>query len=234
MSKKRSYQRSVDKKQNREIKRLKTDVKLMKKVVERKHWDLTYSATAVSTTALKEGLTSFVPYNTLDQARRQNHREGQSCCVTRIAIKGSVEMAQTGVSVDAHNRVRMLIVHTPDSTTPNLTDIVEGPYASYDINAFNKIQPPFPYRILYDRTYNMQNGIVATTYPTEKWRHSFDIRLGKKALGKTGLVCDWTDGQANIQIAPDRGAITLFVWSDSALVTHPLIQYNMRISFQDL
>lgn len=231
---KRRIQRQIDKKQNREIKRLKTDVKLMKKIVERKHYDLTYPAAAVSTNATKEGLTSFVPYNTLDQARRQNHREGQACQITRIAIKGTVEMAQSGVSVDAHNRVRMLIVYTPESSTPNLVDIVEGPYASYDINAFNKIQPPFPYRILYDRTFNMQNGIVATTYPTEKWRHAFDIRLGKNALGKTGLKCDWTDGQANIQIAPDRGAITLFFWSDSTLVSHPLIQYNMRVTFQDL
>jgi len=232
---KRRIQRQIDKKQNREIKRLKTDVKLMKKIVERKHWDSTYPATSVSTTATKEGLASLVPYNTLDQARRQNSREGQSVCITRIALKGTVEMPFTGVSLDVINRVRMLIVYTPESSTPNLVNIIEGPFGSYNINAFNKIQPPDPYRVLYDRTWNMTTAVAAAgSIPVEKFRHSFDIRLGKKALGKTGIKCDWTDAQANIQIAPDRGAVTLFVYSDSNVPTHPVLSYNHRITFEDL
>lgn len=232
---KRRYQRQIDKKQNREIKRLKTDVKSMKKIVERKHWDSTYPSASVSTTATALGLTSFVPYNTLDQTRRQTQREGQSVSVKRIQVKGTVEMPLSGVSLDVTNRMRMIIVHTPESSTPTMANIIEGPLGTYNINAFNKIQPPHPYRILFDRTWNMQTPVSGSgIIPVEKWRHSFDIRLGKKALGKTGSKCDWVDGQANIQIAPDRGAITLFVYSDSNAVTHPVIAYSTRITFEDL
>ena len=231
---KATFSSNVDVQQNRKIKTLQTAVARLTKGDEVKYLDrvFTYSP---STSGL------VIPINDMQlfagtQSVRHEQREGQSVVSTQFLAKGNVYIDQNAASPDSDNRVRMMVVLTKDSTTPVIGDILQ----SVNINSFNKIKPPHDYSVLWDKTFQLQNpgqffanasGAAAISTSTEKWRIPFNIKLGPKELGKTGCKATWltTDGA----VAPRTGCLSLLVFSDSAVISHPVVQGQSRYRFID-
>lgn len=231
---KAAFSSNVDVQQNRKIRTLQTAVAKLTKGDEVKYLDrvFTYSA---STSGL------VIPLNDMQlfagtQSVRHEQREGQSVVSTQLLAKGTVYIDQTATSPDENNRVRVMVVLTKDSTTPVIGDILQ----SVNINSYNKIKPPHDYSVLWDKTFNLQCpaqqipsafNSTSTVSATEKWRIPFNIKLGAKELGKTGCKATWltTDGA----VAPRTGALSIIVLSDSAVISHPVVQGYSRYRFID-
>lgn len=226
--------RPVDRQQNKKIKSLNTQVKRLAKADEKKYLDAGISQ-SVSTTVQKYPLNSMAVFAG-DNNLRHTQRQGQSIVMTSLRIRGLVQILPDALSPDLNNRVRMMVVHTPDSSTPvNLSDILQKPT---EIDSHYRIKPPEAYKILYDKTFNLQNiipsaisGGTRNATATEKFRIPFKINLGKKAFGKSGTKSTWIVGAG--AVAPSRGALTLMSFSDSGTVSHPAVEAQSRLRFLD-
>lgn len=225
--------KSIDAKQNKAIKKLKTEVKKLAVTIEKKYWDKQISL-SVSSAPYIYPLNDLALF-TGNQQDRHKQREGQSIVLTSFRLRGLVEIVQNAVSPDLNNRIRLMIVFTKDSTTPvAITDIL----ASNTIDSFKLIKPPHDYDVMYDRVFNLQNveqnHYVGGNYaaPTEKYRLPFDIRLGTKKFTKSGIKCTWELGDAT-GTAPRQGALTLIALSDSGVISHPSMRAASRLRFMD-
>jgi hypothetical protein len=158
--------------------------------------------------------------------------------MTSLKMKGLVEILQNATSPDENNRVRVMVVYSPDSSTPaNLSDILAAPT---EIDSHYRIKPPEQYKIFYDKTFNLQCpaqqipsafNSSSTVTATERFRIPINITLGKKAFGKSGTKASWIVGAGNV--APARGALTLMTFSDSSIVSHPQVRLQSRMRFLD-
>ena len=234
---KRHNKRSVDRKQNKAIKVLKTQVKALTKADEKKYKDEGILQSP-STTVQKWPINTFTVWGGTDNNVRHEQREGQSVVMTSLRMRGLVEILQNAASPDENNRVRIMVVYSPDSSTPaNLSDILSNPT---EIDSHYRIKPPEPYKILYDKTYNLQFpaqqipsafNSSSTVTATERFRIPVRINLGKKAFGKSGTKSSWVVGAGNV--APSRGALTLMSFSDSSIVSHPQLTLQSRLRYLD-
>lgn len=231
--------RPVDRQQNKKIKTLNAKVKRLNKANEKKYLDAGISQ--LPTTTVQKfplnGMAVFAGDNNL----RHEQRQGQSIVMTSLRIRGLVEIDELALdpAPAANNRVRILIVYSPDSSTPtNLSDILSKPTS---IDSHYRIKPPEPYKILYDKTFNLQNvrqyfanasGAQAISSTTERYRIPIKINLGKKAFGKSGTKSSWVVGAG--AVAPSRGALTLMSYSDApANTAAPTVELESRLRFLD-
>jgi len=222
--------KSVDAKQNKAIKKLKTDVKSIKKADEKKYID-TARSLVISTTPLSVDLNALAVWGGVNTTRHYQ-REGTSIVMTQFLMKGMVEIANSGLSLDVDNRVRILVVLTPDTSRPAaITEVLEA----NDLDSYKKLVPIAPYRVLYDKVFNLQQYKALQGAPyascTERRRIPLHINLGKKEFGKSGTKCTWLNSDGNI--APRQGALTLYAFSDSSLTTHPRFVGTTRFRFRD-
>ena len=155
-------------------------------------------------------------------------------------MKGTIFLANDqGDTLDKtyECKVRMLIVLSPDSGYPLIAQVLEKPNSIFSPR---KVKPENPYKVLYDRTFDLQSvtqvrghattGVNVTS--TEKFRHNFDIKLGAKAFGKEGLKCTWQQGSTSIH--PQQGAVTVFLYSTAADgAWKPQIAAETRLRFLD-
>ncbi len=240
------YKSTMDSKQNKEIKKLKKEVKSLVKRDELKFKDATVAGQAISANiiapyqfdlcAMPVWSTNVINANEL----RNSSREGNKVVVKRAHIKGTISLANDQGSVldpTYDTKVRMIIVLNPDSGYPLLDQVLEDPN-----NIFSplKCKPSEPYRKLYDRTFDLQrteqthtNAAYYSSTSVEPWRHNFNIKLGKKAFGKEGLKCTWQQGSSTIH--PQQGAVTMFVMSTVGLATSfkPSLDFYSRLRFSD-
>lgn len=223
----------VDAKQNQEIADLKKDVKSLMETNELKYLDR-YEDHNVSTGV------SIIPLNnpTLwagSNTTRHQQREGASFLTTSYRLRGLVYIDPNAASPDLNNRVRMMVVLTKDSTTPaSLGEVLQ----TQGFETYHKIKPPHDYKVLYDRVFNLQgiipsdiSGGTRNATATEKFRIPFDIKLGKKHFGKVGCKAQWEENDG--AIAPRQGALTLIMFSDSTVISHPVVQGASRLRFMD-
>lgn len=224
---------NTDCKQNRQIKALQNQVTRLSKGEELKYVDRGFTW-SVANTASIQPMTNPALF-TGDQLLRHKQREGQSVNTTKFMMKGTIYVPDAGLTGDANNRVRMLVVLMKDSgVIQSVGDIIENPG---QLDSYLKVKPPNPYTVLYDRTFNLQNVTQVQTatnisLPTEKWRIPFSINLGKEAFGKTGTKATWlTDDGTTVQSR--TGGVSIIVYSDSTLPSHPVVQGQFRWRFMD-
>lgn len=238
--------KSVDKKQNKDIKVLKEKVKNLSSAVEVKFLDTVTSKTDLTTLVQNKHITDLSPWDSnsvVANAERNERREGNSVLIKSYTYRGIVEIPQND-SAPRAARVRMMVVHTPDSEAPVITEVLTTPSAGNDthiIDAFKKIKPANPYDVMYDKTFLLQStipdaisGTTRNATAVEPFRRKFNINL---SFHKNPLKCTWAQGQATA--APIQGALTLFVFSDvqetggDPNLNNPRISGLSRMRFMD-
>ncbi len=231
-----TFKSNVDVQQNRKIKTLQTQVAKLTKGDEVKYLDRSFTNSVTSTGTILP-LNNPALFAGAQQSRHEQ-REGQSLVTTQFLCKGLVYIDQNSVSADSNNRIRILVVLTKDSTTPqNISDVLQATL----IDSFNKIKPPHDYQVLWDKTFNVQNpgqyyagqsGSAAISTATERYRIPFSIKLGSKAFGSTGCKATWVTSDGG-DTAPRTGALTMLMFSDSGVVSHPIVKARTRYRFID-
>ena len=232
---KRTYKRSVDRKQNKEIKKLKNSVAKLVSVKERKFYDFNADTTVGATTSgVNIPLTQIPAYqpSITAHANIQNRRERNTCLMTGLTIKGVVSIPYGGGSTrDLSNVVRILVVRSNDDNGNPITfdQVLEDPG---DLStSFYKIDNTGgrKYDILYDKTVYLQNTDQGTTMTAvEPWRKKITIKI---KVPKKGMKLEWPN--ANISGNPTKNGMYLIALSDSGVVSHPRFKIYGRLRFLD-
>lgn len=216
-----------DTQQDRKISSLQKQVTRLARADEVKYLDVTISQ-SISSTSTATVLNEMVVFAG-DQSLRHEQREGQKIMMQSFSGHGMVSIPQGATLNDADNRVRILIVFSPDSNSPLITQVLQEAV----IDSFRKIKPANPYRIVFDRIYNLQNSahtVTATTSvtPTDKWRLPVNFKI---RFPKIGAKCTWLT--ADLNIGPRQGSLTMFTISDSTIIGHPFLRMHTRLRFLD-
>ena len=196
----RKIKLSTNKRQDKEIKKLKTQVKKLSKGDEKKWYDIDKPSTAIPLSGTVQPLLALDLWAG-DNTLRQHQREGNTINITSLNIKGQVYIDQNFASPDVNNKVRIMLVQMTDDNLalPALTDILEDPTGDRAIYSFLKIKGTRRFRVHYDRLFNLQNveqtaattaGMSATT-STEKYRKEFRVRA---KVPKSGLKVSYQQG----------------------------------------
>ena len=235
---KRPKRRTVDAKQNKEIRKLKIQVRKLAKGDEKKWYDIDQPSTAIPLSGSVQPLLALDLWDGTN-TNRQNQREGNSLVITSQKIKGQVYIDQNFTSPDVNNKVRIMLVQMTDDniTQPALTDILEDPTGDRALYSFYKIKGQRRYKVHYDKLFNLQNveqtasttaGMSATT-STEKFRKEFRINL---KCPKAGLKVSYSQGSVSGN-GPVVNGLFLIAYSDSAVLSHPAMFYRSRMRFLD-
>lgn len=232
--------KSVDAKQNKQIKKLKEEVKSLMNTNEIKHLNTQFAdvdINAFSLGSFERGLTDVNPWQsnaTNANATKLTEREGDEILVKRIKIKAMLTLPQVGPDETYDTIVRVLIVHWPTGNAA-LQEVVQDTGT-----VFSLLQnyPTTPYKVLYDKSFNLQNvtqfrvPTLGFTTSTEPFRRNLNISLGAKQLGKGGIKCSWAGAGTS---APAQGAINMYCYSDQsqATFTSPFISGRARLSYMD-
>ena len=235
-----SLKKSVDSKQNKEIKKLKKEVKKLSKSEEKKWFDRDVPSTAVPLAGTIQPLLALNVWGGTDNTARQNEREGQSINVLSYKIKGQVYIDQDFASPDSNNKVRIMLVQMTDDNIiqPALTDILEDPTGDRAIYSYLKIKGQRRYKVHYDKTFNLQNpgqyfanasGANATSTATERFRKEFRINV---KIPKSGMKASYAQGSISGN-GPVQNGLFLVAYSDSGVISHPAIFYRSRMRFLD-
>jgi hypothetical protein len=236
--------RTVDAKQNKEIKKLKQQVKTLVKTNEIKHLNTKFNDVEVNAYALgsfSRGLTDVEPWQSNASganATKLTQREGDAILIKRIKIKAMLTLPQNGPDATFDTIVRVLIVHWPQGGNESMNEVL---YNTGTIFSLLQNYPTTPYKVLYDKSFNLQTqtqpadsgqptGVIAC--PVEPFRRNLNISLGAKQFGKKGIRCFWAGSTA---LDPAQGAITMYAYSDQSNVagTSPYISGTARLSYMD-
>lgn len=234
----RKIKLSTNKRQDKEIKKLKTQVKKLSKGDEKKWYDIDKPSTAIPLSGTVQPLLALDLWAG-DNTLRQHQREGNTINITSLNIKGQVYIDQNFASPDVNNKVRIMLVQMTDDNLalPALTDILEDPTGDRAIYSFLKIKGTRRFRVHYDRLFNLQNveqtaattaGMSATT-STEKYRKEFRVRA---KVPKSGLKVSYQQGSVSGN-GPVVNGLFLIAYSDSGVVSHPAMFYRSRMRFID-
>ncbi len=230
----KGVKRSVDAKQNKAIKDLKTKVAKLVQADEKKWYDTQVTSQAVSTGGAVNPMLDLNVWAG-NNAARQNEREGNTLVVTSLKFDGLVYIDQTFASPDYNNIVRIMLVQMTDDniTAPNLSDVLE----TVNIDSFYKLKGQRRYKVHYDKRFYLQNveqtasttaGMSATT-STEPFRKRFII---KAKIPKKGLKVSYAQGSISGN-GPVQNGFFLLAISDSGTISHPAIKYHSRMRFLD-
>ncbi len=225
---------SRDATQDKQIKRLKTEVSKLKKADEKKWYDTNRPSTAISSAGFVQpmlGLNVWAGNN----EQRQHEREGNSITMLSLKFDGLVYIDQGFASPDFNNIVRVLLVQATDDNQTALTaaDILE----TVDVNSFLKIKGTRRYRVHADKRFYLQNveqtasttaGMSATT-STEPFRKRFIINA---KIPKKGLKVSYSQGSISGN-GPVTNGFYIIAVSDSGTISHPAMIYKSRMRFLD-
>lgn len=227
----------TDVKQNKEIKKLKTQVKKLSKGEEKKWYDIDKSSTAIPLSGSVQPLLALDVWDN-NNTNRHKQRENNAINMLSYNIKGQVYIDQDFASPDSNNKVRIMLVQMTDDqqTQPALTDILEDPTGDRAIYSFLKIKGTRRFRVHYDRVFNLQNVVqipTGQTYntptATERFRKEFRI---KAKVPKSGLKVSYSQGSISGN-GPITNGLFLIAYSDSGVVSHPAMFYRSRMRFLD-
>lgn len=226
---------SRDASQDKQIKKLKTEVSKLKKADEKKWYDTNRPSTAISNTGFVQpmlGLNVWAGAN--DQ--RQHEREGNSITMLSLKLDGLVYIDQNFASPDSNNIVRIMLVQATDDnqTALAVTDVLE----TVDVNSFLKIKGTRRYRVHSDKRFYLQNpgqyfanasGANATSTATEPFRKRFIINA---KIPKKGLKVSYSQGSISGN-GPVTNGFYIIAVSDSGVISHPAMIYKSRMRFLD-
>lgn len=232
--------KSVDRRQNAEIKKLKKKVSKLAKADEKKWYDTNQPSTAISTTGLVQPLLGLTVWGGTNNTLRQHEREGNTINMLSYRINGEVYIDQGFASPDANNKVRILLVQMTDDNinAPALTDIMEDTTSSNALYSFYKIKGQRRFKVHYDKTFNLQNvgqyfanasGSAAVSTSTENFRKTFNISA---KVPKSGLKISYSQGSISGN-GPVVNGLFFVAYSDSGVISHPAIVYRARMRFLD-
>lgn len=227
----RKKPRTVDAKQNKEIKKLKTQVKRLSKGDEKKWYDIDKPSTAIPLSGTIQPMLALNVWAG-NNTNRQHEREGNSISVQNLHIKGQIYIDYSFASPDKNNKVRVMLVQMTDDnlTAPALTDILEDPTSDRAVYSFLKIKGTRRFRVHYDKLFNLQNPDQGTTMTaTEPWRREFRI---KAKVPKSGLKVSYQQGSVSGN-GPVVNGLFLVAYSDSGTISHPAMIYRSRLRFLD-
>ena len=249
--KRKSYKkRSVDRKQSRDIKKLKDKVSRLVKTDEKKFVDLNVDAnnpTAIDSTGLAHPLLRIPVWDTNNtnltaaeiNTARLSAREGKSVTLTSIKIEGIVQVPW-GLTSDSNNVVRIMLVEMTDDiqTLPQIRDILgysTSTSTGHDFLSGYRLSGPRHFRVHYDKKYLLQNykQSNSTETATERFRRRFVI---KAKLPKKGLKVDYQydyDGSLGSNPVPMSHSFFLMAFSDSTTAAHPEMYWRCRIRYLD-
>ena len=152
----------TDAKQNKDIAVLKKKVKILSQATELKFYDRILEKTDLTTLVQGIALTDLAPWDSNSvtaNADRNTRREGNSVLIKSFNYRGIISIP-VGATAPASARVRLMVVHTPDSQTPAIFDVITTPSAGNDphiVDSYKRIKPPAPYRVLYDKVVLLQS-----------------------------------------------------------------------------
>lgn len=228
---------SVDAKQNKEIRKLKTQVRKLSKGDEKKWYDIDKPSTAIPLSGSIQPMLALNVWAGSNSAR-QNEREGNSINIVSYQIKGQVYIDQGFASPDYNNKVRIMLVQMTDDqqTQPALTDILEDPTGDRAVYSFLKIKGTRRFKVHYDKLFNLQNPQQERSNPDyrnttaeENYRREFRIRL---KVPKAGMKVSYSQGSISGN-GPIVNGLFLIAYSDSGVVSHPAMIYRSRMRFID-
>jgi hypothetical protein len=238
--------RNVDAKQTKSINKLKTQVKSLLKATEIKSKDTQFADQQIPSDvigAYKFDITDLDVWDTNSVTSNENRlstREGNNVVINRLSIDAMITLPSEQVgSVNATYDaiVRIIIVHSPASAYADIYEVLQNPT---DIFSHLKLFPDNPYRILFDKRYNLQatipsaiSGGTRNATSVEPFRRNVKILLNKKQLGKTGVKVEY--GQGNAGQDPVYGGLRMFAIStvDGLTFVKPILSGRVRMRFTD-
>ncbi len=220
---------SRDATQDKQIKKLKTEVSKLKKADEKKWYDTDRPSTAISTAGFVQPMLALNVWAGNNE-QRQHEREGNSITMISLKFDGLAYIDQGFASPDANNIVRIMLVQATDDnqTALAITDVLE----TVDVNSFLKIKGTRRYRVHADKRYYLQNpNQNATPYstPTEPFRKRFILNA---KIPKKGLKVSYSQGSISGN-GPVTNGFYIIAISDSGTISHPAMIYKSRMRFLD-
>lgn len=194
--------------------------------VEKKSYHSYQNYTAVTSTPTISdcGLSSITESST------SFGRVGQKIQLKSIQMKGQMEIGQgtSSSTNDNVNQIRLLLVKYDTHPTVNLTlsDILNTDVSTATpeivMSALYQKHPEFKYRVLYDK--------VHTLY----WHNSSGTTGGAPTIKRFTI-----NRKLNFPVNYDGSTLSgqslaLIAVSDSSVITHPVMCYDMRINYTDL
>lgn len=111
--------------------------------------------------------------------------------------------------------VRLMMVHAKQA-------LVIGDFPTSGTVGIQQLFDTNKGKILYDKVHSFNSTITGTTMD------QYDFRAKISLVGRVG---QWVNGATSG--SPIRGNIYLFAVSDSSVVTHPILEYGISISYYD-
>lgn len=149
----------------------------------------------------------------------ENDRIGN--CITLKSLQSFLRIDRG----DSSNKVRVIVVLWKQSTgASNIGDALETPTTVigspiYPIQSLYKKDSKILFKIMYDRIFAVNSTTSATKLAKINLR-----------LPKSGMVLTYLNDTST---QPEKNLIEIYVCSDSAVATHPLITCNTRITYAD-
>jgi hypothetical protein len=220
---------SRDVKQDKQIKKLKTEVSKLKKADEKKWYDTDRPSTAISNSGFVQPMLALNVWAGNNE-QRQHEREGNSITMLSLKFDGLVYIDQGFASPDANNIVRIMLVQATDDnqTALAVSDVLE----TVDVNSFLKIKGTRRYRVHSDKRFYLQNttqNVTPYDTPTEPFRKRFQISA---KIPKKGLKVSYSQGSISGN-GPVTNGFYIIAISDSGVISHPAMIYKSRMRFLD-
>jgi hypothetical protein len=220
---------SRDVKQDKQIKKLKTEVSKLKKADEKKWYDTDRPSTAISNAGFVQPMLALNVWAGNNE-QRQHEREGNSITMLSLKFDGLVYIDQGFASPDANNIVRIMLVQATDDnqTALAVSDVLE----TVDVNSFLKIKGTRRYRVHSDKRFYLQNttqNVTPYDTPTEPFRKRFQISA---KIPKKGLKVSYSQGSISGN-GPVTNGFYIIAISDSGVISHPAMIYKSRMRFLD-
>lgn len=206
------------------IAKLKKDVSVLKKSVERKCHDVHHDYVGIS-----NGTTNYAIFNdTIPQGDTKQSRSGDKITAKSLLVKYQARIA-SGVNNDHYNQIRVIIfkyiTNTP-TAIPSLPDILQ--YG--DTGSSNEARMTSPYKTNSNYRFTILHDKVHNLY----WGNSSGAAGGAPRLKSQDLRFDLKNASVRYDVSSNAktGYMMLMV-SDSGAITHPEMCWSARFYFTD-
>lgn len=219
-----TFKKNIDKKQNREIKKLKNKVSKLEKTADDKFIDLQMAPTNVNSTWTQlQFISGAVAFNQLAQGTTNVTRVGNSITMHNLQINYMVSIPDS-ISADSVNIVRVFVVCIKRADfsggAPGVNAFLQDSTATSPLHLLTpyKKDPNVQYKILYDRTHTLSGDSGNPRIIVKKFHINW----------KQGLKSEY---ERDNFTSPTSNYIYAFAASDSGLAGHPVLSMYCRLNY---